>query len=92
MGIGPGSRWRLFADPWFIVAVALLALNDHVLKAASPGLVTGKVSDFTGLFVATALLGVASRSRWIPVVTAALGFVALKTVPSRVPEASTTRS
>lgn len=37
-------------------ALALLALNDHVLKTASPGWVTGKVSDFAGLAVAPALL------------------------------------
>lgn len=33
-----------------IVAVAILVVNDHVLKAVWPGFVTGKVSDFAGLF------------------------------------------
>ncbi|MGE3974421.1 MAG: hypothetical protein AB7F59_07850 [Bdellovibrionales bacterium] len=27
-----------------------MALNDHFLKAAYPGLVTGKLSDFAGVF------------------------------------------
>lgn len=33
-----------------LVAVALLVLNDHVLKALAPGFLTGKISDFAGLF------------------------------------------
>ncbi len=32
-----------------LAAIGLLLLNDHVLKAAFPGLVTGKLSDFAGL-------------------------------------------
>ncbi len=35
--------------PGAITAVALLVANDHWGKAAWPGLVTGKVSDFAGL-------------------------------------------
>lgn len=35
--------------PIAIGALALLVLNDHVLKAAWPGLVTGKASDVAGL-------------------------------------------
>lgn len=35
---------------WLVVAaIALLLLNDHVLKAAWPGIVTGKLSDVAGL-------------------------------------------
>jgi hypothetical protein len=37
--------------PHSLIAVAVLALNDHVLKAAYPGLVTGKLSDVAGCFV-----------------------------------------
>jgi len=33
-----------------LVAVAALVLNDHVLKQHFPGLITGKLSDFAGLF------------------------------------------
>lgn len=32
-----------------LVAIGVLLLNDHVLKAASPGFVTGKLSDVAGL-------------------------------------------
>ena len=33
-----------------LVAVAVLVSNDHVLKQHFPGLITGKLSDFAGLF------------------------------------------
>lgn len=64
-----------------LVAILVTAANDHVLKAAWPGFVTGKISDFSGLFffpfLLTAVLG---RIRWIvpcAVVTGAV-FLALK--------------
>lgn len=45
--------------PVTIGALLLLILNDHVLKAAFPGLVTGKLSDVAGLvFFPTLLVGV----------------------------------
>lgn len=39
-------------QPLPLVALALLAVNDHVLKGAGvlPGWLTGKLSDFAGLF------------------------------------------
>lgn len=39
-----------FADFRFILALAVLALNDHVLKQAWPCWFTGKLSDAAGLF------------------------------------------
>jgi len=36
--------------PSSLGALALLALNDHVLKGLAPGLLTGKLSDFAGLY------------------------------------------
>ncbi len=36
--------------PWSLLALALLALNDHWLKGMGPGWLTGKQSDFAGLF------------------------------------------
>ncbi|MEU8250195.1 hypothetical protein [Nonomuraea sp. NPDC048916] len=39
-----------------VVAVIVLLLNDHLLKQAHPGFVTGKLSDFAGLIVAPPLL------------------------------------
>ena len=35
--------------PLVLCAVALLLINDHILKAASPGLITGKLSDLAGM-------------------------------------------
>ncbi len=39
-----------------LAAVALLALNDHFLKANYPSYLTGKLSDLTGVFVFPILL------------------------------------
>lgn len=35
--------------PGALISVAVLVLNDHLLKGAFPGFVTGKLSDFAGL-------------------------------------------
>jgi hypothetical protein len=43
--------WDLFKSCWFIVALALLLLNDFLLKALYGNVLTGKISDFAGLFV-----------------------------------------
>lgn len=43
------ESYRIVRSPWFIGAVALLVLNDHVLKAAYPGVITGKLSDIAGM-------------------------------------------
>ena len=45
-----GVAWVL--HPVTLVALAVLLLNDHVLKAAWPGAVTGKLSDVAGLVLA----------------------------------------
>lgn len=61
---------RALLHPMWLGAVALLALNDHVLKGAGvlPGVVTGKLSDVAGLFAAPLLLAVllrvSSRRAW----------------------------
>jgi hypothetical protein len=44
--------------PVALAAIGVLLLNDHVLKDAAPGLVTGKLSDVAGLaFFPLVLLG-----------------------------------
>lgn len=48
----PGS---MLLDPFFWFALSLLALNDHVLKSAAPGVITGKLSDMAGLALAPVL-------------------------------------
>jgi len=44
--------------PASLCAVALLLLNDHVLKQAFPSILTGKLSDLAGLFFFPFLLAV----------------------------------
>jgi len=50
---------RALARPSAIAAIALLVVNDHVLKAAYPGFVTGKLSDFAGMMFFPLLLAAA---------------------------------
>jgi hypothetical protein len=45
----------MLLDPLFWVALFVLALNDHVLKPAVPGVITGKLSDIAGLALAPVL-------------------------------------
>ncbi|MDC3956717.1 hypothetical protein [Polyangium jinanense] len=61
----PWRPARALAHPAWWVALAVLAVNDHVLKGSSlvPGLVTGKLSDAAGLFLAPALLATLVRAR-----------------------------
>lgn len=58
MRAGVFVRW--VAHPSTVGATAVLLLNDHVFKQAWPGLVTGKLSDFAGLAMAPAVLGLLS--------------------------------
>jgi hypothetical protein len=82
--------------PVTLAALALLLLNDHVLKAAWPGPVTGKLSDLAGMaFFPILLLSAwelvfALRGRWrgptvlalaTAVAVTAAGFILIKTVP-----------
>jgi hypothetical protein len=79
-----------------LAAIALLALNDQVMKAAWPGVLTGKLSDVAGLvfaplaIVALAELLAAATHRhrrpsqtWLTIAVAAvgLGYVAVKLLP-----------
>jgi hypothetical protein len=83
--------------PFSIAALALLLVNDHVLKSAAPGFVTGKLSDFAGLaFFPLLLLSaweilLVSVGRWrapstralqIAVGATAVGFISVKTLPA----------
>lgn len=76
---------RVLASPVFVLALVVLILNDHVLKQAWPGLVTGKLSDFAGLVVAPLLLAVPLAAigvrRRVPVAVGltGVGFVFAKT-------------
>lgn len=79
--------------PLTLLSIAILLLNDHVLKVVSPSWVTGKLSDFAGLFffpfIVAAGLSLAlfkfnlSRQRigQIAFGLVAVWFVLLKTAP-----------
>ena len=64
--------------PLAVGAVAVLVVNDHLLKAAYPGLITGKLSDVAGLvFFPLLLVGLAevvlaAAGRWTAPSLAAL--------------------
>lgn len=45
------NAYPLLLHPAFLVGLAVLILNDFWLKAAFPGWLTGKLSDFAGLLV-----------------------------------------
>ncbi len=84
---------RAISHPLSLAAIFLLLLNDHILKSAFPSVLTGKLSDFAGLFIfpflLIVLLGIPFTylripSRW----TAYTGFfitlawfTAIKTIP-----------
>lgn len=81
---------RSLAHPLPLGCVALLVINDHVLKGRSlvPAVVTGKLSDLAGLFFFPVLLVTvarASRIKWVTPFSAAvvtmLAFTALKLSP-----------
>jgi xanthosine utilization system XapX-like protein len=75
----------VLAAPASVLALVVLALNDHVLKEAWPGVVTGKLSDVAGLVVAPLLLavllaviGLRRPAPWAVALTG-VGFVLTKT-------------
>jgi hypothetical protein len=85
--------------PATLAATALLLVNDHVLKAAFPGLLTGKVSDVAGLIMTPPVLGVvlAVVAPWfrpnpraaVAVAAVGAGFAAVKASPPIAAHAST---
>lgn len=76
----PRRPASLIATPVFLLAVATLLLNDHVLKDAWPGFVTGKLSDVAGVAMMAILLSALAGRSSIGFVATAVGFTLLKTV------------
>ncbi|WP_203882462.1 hypothetical protein [Planotetraspora kaengkrachanensis] len=76
--------------PVTLVAVALLIVNDHLLKRVWPGAVTGKLSDVAGMLVTPPLLALLLS----PIVSAAARFPVLKArlTADRVPPVPVSRS
>jgi len=52
--LGAAVAW--LAHPFSVLGLALLLLNDHLLKQVWPGVVTGKLSDLAGLLMFPPLL------------------------------------
>lgn len=75
---------RVLASPGAVLALVVLALNDHVLKQAWPGWVTGKLSDVAGLVIAPLLLAAVlaalriRRSLPVAIAMTGVGFVVVK--------------
>lgn len=83
------SPLRALKHPAWIAALVVLAANDHLLKGSGllPGWITGKASDFAGMFVAPALLALLLRARSKRAVAlahavVALGFAVVKVWPA----------
>ncbi|MCX5069259.1 hypothetical protein OOJ91_25775 [Micromonospora lupini] len=55
---GAPTTLSWLCHPATLLALVVLVANDHVLKAAFPGLVTGKLSDVAGLVLAPPLVAV----------------------------------
>jgi hypothetical protein len=41
---------RVFRQPIILISIMVLLINDHILKIVMPSWITGKLSDFAGLF------------------------------------------
>jgi hypothetical protein len=85
-------RSGVAAHPAVVAALAVLIVNDQVLKAWSGGVdglagtiartVTGKASDVAGVLLLAVLLGVLTGRRHAAVLAVAVGFAALKLSPA----------
>ncbi len=70
--------------PATVASIALLVVNDHILKSLAPSWVTGKLSDFAGLFffpflLAAALSPITRRAGALAFTITAAWFTLVKT-------------
>lgn len=73
------SRLKLVTSPCFLLAIALLGANDFLFKPLFHNWLTGKVSDFAGLFAfALFLIAIVPRFPWAMVCLSGFGFVVWK--------------
>jgi hypothetical protein len=75
-------RSRLVASAPFVASVSALLLNDHLLKRAWSGWVTGKLSDVAGVAMVALGLTALLRCRTVAFVATVVAFTLLKTVPT----------
>lgn len=89
-----GTSLRCLSHPLTLGSLAVLLLNDHWLKQAAPSALTGKLSDFAGLFffpfLLSAMLGLV-LNRWrvaerriaaLSFAVTLVWFTAMKTLPA----------
>ncbi|WP_435204840.1 hypothetical protein [Micromonospora sp. bgisy143] len=86
---GAPTTLAWLCHPTTLLALVVLVVNDRVLKAAFPGLVTGKLSDVAGLVLAPPLVAVlltllvprlpARRAALVGLVAVGAGFAVVKT-------------
>jgi len=50
-GDAMNKSFYILLHPWFLFALLVLIVNDHFLKVWYPSFISGKLSDFAGLFV-----------------------------------------
>lgn len=72
----------LLASPVFAGSIAVLIINDHVLKSAWPGFVTGKLSDVAGCLMVAVVLTAVLRRAGAACVATAVAFTVLKVLPA----------
>jgi hypothetical protein len=82
---------NLVNGPWFVGSLAVLLVNDHILKATAPALITGKLSDFAGLVMAPILIvgtiefvsdrRQGQRTAWVVALCVAAVFASIKLHP-----------
>ncbi|WP_198169090.1 hypothetical protein [Herbidospora daliensis] len=72
-------RHTWIGQPLTVLALVVLVVNDHVLKHAWPGFVTGKLSDVAGLVLFPALLDLLVGRAKISIAVTGVGFTLVKT-------------
>ncbi|CAN7550946.1 hypothetical protein LJR143_003813 [Pseudoxanthomonas sp. LjRoot143] len=78
------ARLNALLHPAFVSALVVLVVNDHLLKAAFHNAVTGKLSDFAGVFTFAYFLGVLAGRRLVLVhLAVALAFAWWKSPASQ---------
>jgi hypothetical protein len=76
---------RALVHPITLAALVVLVLNDHVLKACWPGVLTGKLSDIAGMILAPVVLAAlvekvtGRRAPWACAIAVAVVFALTKT-------------
>ena len=80
--MGVVRRRGLLTSPVFALSIAVLVVNDHVLKTTWPGTVTGKLSDVAGVAMIAIVLAALCRRADVALVAMAVAFTLLKTLPA----------